>query len=68
MPCNNVKIELEQRSFVPPFPYATQIINPFLISMISANHNELEEIFFPLLFLYCKIYFENIEGDLLRNI
>ena len=28
----------------PPFPFSTQIINPFLNLMISANHNAVEEI------------------------
>ena len=47
-----------------PFPfYATQIINHFLKSMISANYNEVERIrpivksLYPLLFLYCKLSF-----------
>ena len=35
------KFEIHQMSFKPPFPFiATQIINPFLNSIISANHEK----------------------------
>ena len=51
---------LQRMSFIPL--YGTQIINPFLNSMISANHKKEEEFqpamgksLSPLLFLWCTI-------------
>ena len=51
--------------FYPLHFYATQMINPFLDSMISANHGKVEGLkpivksLYPVLFLYCKISFES---------
>jgi hypothetical protein len=39
--------KMEQTPFKPPFPspaYATKIINPFLNSMILANHDQVERL------------------------
>ena len=46
--------------------YSTQIINPFLGSMISTNHDKVDrfqQIMKSLLFIYCKISFVIAKGD-----
>ena len=61
--------------FLTPIPfYATQIINPFLNSRNSVNHNKVERIQLMVkslergLFLYCRISFYKISILRLRAI
>ena len=60
IPRNIVKFS-KYPSYPPPF-YGTQMIKPFLSSMISANHDKVEKfvkslILIPFLSRYCKISF-----------